>query len=384
MKTAFFNTFPRMLILAVSLLILAGSPLILAGSPLILAGSPLILAGSAACSNEIRKVLLHQQSRIELSPLKLYSLAISPDAAMVAGSQQNRTVLFWDMEGKTVKRHILDEYTPVPLIMRFSPDLQELATAPENGYMRIYPLKENAAPYSLRWSERTTAMAFSPSGRNLAVGSQSGEIALWDYRARRLLKVMLGHDFFVSTLAFSPDGKRLASGSWDRSIKIWDAATGKMENSFSTTSGPQVLTLSALKPVVTPGGDKQSHNASQDSVRKDQAVTSLLYCPDGSHLACGLKDGTLELWDLSTGKVSAHTRLQSQIVTIAFSPDGSLCAAGHNDGSVTVACTTALSESFTILGHHAQVQSLLFSGRGEILYSGGRDGVVAIWKVERQ
>jgi len=361
-KTAYFNTFQRSVVLMLSLL---------------------ILTGSIAHCNGIRKLLLHQQSRIELSPLKLYSMAISPDIRMVAGSQADRTVLLWDMEGKTIKKHILDEFTPVPFIMRFSPDLTEVVTAPENGFMRIYPLKLNELPYSLRWSERATALAFSPSGGNLAVGSQSGEISIWNYRVRSLLKVLVGHDFFVSTLAYSPDGKHLASGSWDRTMKIWDMTTGKMEQSISTAADPQVLTLSKLKPIVSPGGEKQPHNASRDSVQKDHAVTSLLYLPDGSRLACGLRDGTLSLWDLSKSKVMVHTRLQSQIITIAFSPDGSLCATGHGDGSVTILRTDALSESFTVMAHRAPVQSLIFSDEGKILYSGARDGVVAIWKVER-
>lgn len=369
MKTALFNSFLRALILTAFLLILAASLL--------------FIHGSSACSSEVRKILLRQQSRIELSPLRLYCLAISPDVGMVAGAQQNRTVLFWNMEGKTLKRHILDQYTPVPLLMCFSPDIPELVTAPENGYIRIYPLEDNKAPYSLRWSERTTAIAFSPSGKNLALGSRSGEISLWDYHTGRLLKLMVGHDFFVSTLAFAPDGKSLASGSWDRTIKIWDSATGRILQSFSTASGPRVLTLSTLKPVITPGGNKQPDKASKDSEYVDKAVTSILYNPDGSHLACGSKDGTLELRNPHTGNVSDQVKLKSQIAAIAYSPDGSLCAAGHSDGSVTVACADALSDSCTAEGHRAPVQSLFFSDNGEILYSGARDGVIAVWKVER-
>jgi len=347
----------------------------------VLALSLLMPAGDAVFCSETGGVMLRQQSRIELSPLRLHCMAISPDIRIVAGSQQNRTVLFWDMEGKTIRRYALDEYTPVPVIMRFSPDLSELVTAPESGFMRIYPLKSNAAPYSLRWSERATAMAFSPSGRNLAVGSQSGLISLWDFQAGKLARMMPGHDFFVSALAFSPDGKHLASGSWDKTIRVWDVSTGKMELSLSTVISPNVLTLSALKPPAAQS-DRQ-HQKSQDSAQGDQAVTSLLYLHNGSRLACGLRDGTLSIWSLDTGKVASHVRLKSQIAIIAFSPDGKLCATGHSDGTVSVTETAAMSESFTVAGHRAPVQSLIFADGGEMLYSGGRDGIVAIWKIER-
>jgi WD40 repeat protein len=70
------------------------------------------------------------------------------------------------------------------------------------------------------------AMAFSPNGRELAVGSDKGTISLWsiaDPRRPRLQFRLPGHRAGITTsLVFDAKGRRLASAGMDPLVEVWD------------------------------------------------------------------------------------------------------------------------------------------------------------------
>jgi WD40 repeat protein len=68
-----------------------------------------------------------------------------------------------------------------------------------------------------------SALAFAPSGRELATGSQQGQVDLWSLQHLAAPQLHLpSHRGRVDALAFDPQGQRLASGSSDRTVAVWD------------------------------------------------------------------------------------------------------------------------------------------------------------------
>jgi WD40 repeat protein len=71
------------------------------------------------------------------------------------------------------------------------------------------------------------ALAFSPRGQDLAIGSQHGTISIWSVvqPAKPRLRLRLpGHRGLVTSLAFDPQARRLATAttSVDPLVEVWD------------------------------------------------------------------------------------------------------------------------------------------------------------------
>ncbi|TME64778.1 MAG: hypothetical protein E6I59_06415, partial [Chloroflexi bacterium] len=71
------------------------------------------------------------------------------------------------------------------------------------------------------------AAAWSPAGKQLALGEDDGTVEVLDTVKGTVDFSVLGHRIRVWAVAWSPDGKRLASASWDQTVNVWDAARGK-------------------------------------------------------------------------------------------------------------------------------------------------------------
>ena len=131
----------------------------------------------------------------------------------------------------------------------------------------------------------------------------------------------------VSWLAFSPDGRRLVSASYDTTVRVWDPVTGQ-----------EALTL-------------------RDHTR---GVLAVAFSPDGRHLASAgfaKGDAAVRVWNATPltddgsqkpcGVFAGHTQ---DVNCVAFSPNGSLLASGSDDKTVQVRDATTGQVVHTLVG----------------------------------
>jgi hypothetical protein len=71
-----------------------------------------------------------------------------------------------------------------------------------------------------------TALAFSPDGRNLAIGHESGDIELADIPGLRVRSHFRTSVSGADSLAFSPDGVILVAGGTSGTLRFWAPAFG--------------------------------------------------------------------------------------------------------------------------------------------------------------
>jgi YD repeat-containing protein len=113
------------------------------------------------------------------------------------------------------------------------------------------------------------------------------------------------------------------------------------------------------------------------------AVWSLSFSRDNRTLAAGLKDSTVRVWDVVSGKELAILRGHTGGVrSVAFSPDGKTIASGSRDGTVKLWSWDGQGKLLATLdAHKGRVLSVAFAPGGKLLASGSFDGTVKLWDV---
>jgi WD40 repeat protein/DNA-binding SARP family transcriptional activator len=232
--------------------------------------------------------------------------------------------------------------------LAFSPDGQQLAVGTGDGRVYLWRMSDHQ-PAAVLHGHRSIvqSVAFSPDGRWLASGSDDRLICVWDVYTTRRQLTLHGHSDWVAAVAFSPDNRTLASGSYDRTVRLWDLHDG---------SARQIL---------------HGHNA---------WITAVVFSPDGASLASSSADGTIRLWDRAGQPIAVtnagHT---DAIASLTFCAEGKLLISGGADQTVRIWEVTRAVVQHTLNGHSGAVHAVVCAPDNTLLVSGGTDRTIRAW-----
>src|SRR5262249_32228634 len=109
-------------------------------------------------------------------------------------------------------------------------------------------------------------------------------------------------------------------------------------------------------------------------------VLGVAFSPDGKRLASSSVDGTVRVWNATTGQESFTLKRPGHFAWgVAFSPTGKQLASAWGDGTVRVWDAATGQEVLNLKGHKGEVTSVAFSPDGKRLASAAVDETVRVW-----
>ncbi|MBN3324958.1 SPG16 protein, partial [Atractosteus spatula] len=229
----------------------------------------------------------------------------------------------------------------------FHPDGGKLATTSGDTAVKVWDFSRGECVLTLEGHARAAwGCSFHTCGDFVASCSLDNTSKVWDLHSERCRCTLRGHVDSVNSVVFLPFSNTLLTSSADKTLSLWDARTGLCAQTFY--------------------GHLHSCNHATFNLMGDTVVSCDSY-------------GVVKLWDVR--KVAAMLSIDTGPHPgnqTAFSPSGRTVAVASNDGSVKL-LDLASSQVTSLVGHEDAVQSVVFSHRGEYLFSGGSDGTVHFW-----
>ncbi|HEY8943350.1 MAG TPA: WD40 repeat domain-containing protein [Polyangiaceae bacterium] len=273
-----------------------------------------------------------------------------------------------------------------------SPDGTLLAVGSATGRLLVFEARSGALRFqALAHPHGITSIRWSPVGHILATGGQDGRALLFDPFGR-VRAELAGDASSVDHVAWAPHGRYLATASggvarvWNESGEpIWktdpheSAVTGLGWNRRGTefaTASSGGLHLFRVAPTVR-----------ARRFPRRGSLTSLAWSPTDAIVACGTDEHSVHFWRVATGRDSEIATFPAKPRALSWDAMGRLLA---TSGNVTVNVWSfdrggpEGMPPIQLVGHQALCTAVAFGPREETLASGGDDMTVLVWSPRRE
>lgn len=193
----------------------------------------------------------------------------------------------------------------------------------------------------------------------------------------------------AAAVAFSRDGTTVSAQIPGEGIRRWDARTGGTKDAIADER------LSESIVAVSPNGDfiaestaagirvtdRTNHSSKLFPLRLAGPTSPVALSDDGRNLISADESGSIQVWDLTSGKIKRTINAGTKVTAVAIDDSGQTLAFAQTDRSIVLWDLQTSAPLGELKKHEEVINALAFSPDGKTLASGGDDRTAILWDV---
>lgn len=312
------------------------------------------------------------------------AIALSLDNRFLVGSFMDGSVWLWDLTTGESLHHFASGNAWVNA-MAFSMDNAFLVGGLTDGRVQIWDTGLSNSRRIKLTNEYVKHVQFSPNGEYLAIGLDSGHLALYQARTLKRLWTVPTEGLILEDFKFSQDGQTLTT--LNEYAETWSVLSGERRADVLLPSGSDLTFSPDSRFFLSTDHESDeilfSEISSLAPIRRFTGHGSLIIemaiSPNNQYVASAEYDGTVFLWNVDVGQPIMTIPTVSRVYDLAFSPDSQRLAIVDNEG-VSVWDTTTHQQVYRQTHITPSLSRVTFSPDSQWLLGGTVEGNLYLWR----